>query len=226
MRVLFSALAVLFLALPLAAQHQQAPVPDPLNPEGADLETPPSWVVRLDRPSERVRIGSDRDSVEIYFVNMTPGWHITTGPAAIFYHPGLTASGTYAATAVLHLFDPEGFNEGFGMFFGGRNLSNDAVQYEYFLIRNSGQYLIKRRRGRDTETLRDWTEHPAIHRYREGTESVANELKVIVEDDEIVFLINDEEVDRLPADRMRTQGVVGVRANHRLNLHVEDLRVE
>lgn len=224
MRKLFCIIALLSFAVPVLAQ-QDSSVPDPQNPEGGDLETPPSWIVRLDQPGDEVRIGSEQDSVDIWFVNMTPGWHITTGPAGIFYHPELDASGSYTARTVLHLFDPGEHHEAYGLFFGGSSLTDDDIEYDYFVIRNSGEYLIKRRDGPETETIRGWTEHPAIRTYESGMESVANDLQVSVDDDEVIFSINGEEVDRLPADQVRTDGTVGLRVNHRLNLHVEDLSV-
>ncbi|MGB0346025.1 MAG: hypothetical protein ACPGGA_00995, partial [Balneolaceae bacterium] len=54
--------------------------PDPLVPQGTNLDVPEGWEILLDRPDVSVIIGSNPDSSDIYFVNMTPGWHITTGP--------------------------------------------------------------------------------------------------------------------------------------------------
>ncbi|MBX2822069.1 MAG: hypothetical protein KTR29_20415 [Rhodothermaceae bacterium] len=200
--------------------------PDPNVPSGENNAVPEDWVVRLDRPSEEVTIGADAESADIFFVNMTPGWHITSGPSAIYYHPASTASGTYTAKAGIHLFDPGERTEAFGLFVGGANLDADDQVYDYFLIRNSGEYLIKRRTGNDTELIQDWTSHEAIVRYTAESEaSVLNELTVNVRENEVGFGINGEEVAAVPVSEIRTDGMVGLRVNHALNLHVSNLEV-
>ena len=97
----FAATAVLacILTAPLPAQEQE-------------LTPPPTWQLRLDNPATA--------SVEdIWYVDMPPGWHITTGPAAILWDPANTASGDFRIESESFLFDPEGRREGFGIFFGG-----------------------------------------------------------------------------------------------------------
>ena len=200
--------------------------PDPENPEGENLEVPSNWKVRLDRPAENVTIGSEPDKADIYFVNMVPGWHITTGPAAIFWHPDSRAGDTYRAETVIHLFDPRGRNEAFGLFIGGDDLEGEHQVYSYFLLRNSGEYLIKNRESDDTEIVRNWSDAPSMHPFTEDTETSArNELAVEVGEKSVAFIVNGEEVARVGRDRLYTDGIVGLRINHRLNVHVEDLAV-
>ena len=205
--------------------------PDPLNPQGEDLATPTTWTVRFDQgghdehADHTPTVGAD-STADVFFVNMTPGWHITTGPAAIFTHPASTAESTYRVESQIHLFDPEGRNEAYGLLLGGQNLDGDDQAYDYFVIRNSGEFLIKRRTGAETETLQDWTSSDAIVRFDETTEGTAtNTLAVEVDTDEAIFFINDTEVARMPAEAVQTDGIVGLRVNHALNLHVETLSV-
>lgn len=223
MRPALLALFLAFIALPLFAQEAQRP--DPHNPDGENGKPPPTWNVRLDQPKDGVVIG-DAEGADIFFVNMTPGWHITTGPAAIFYHPASTAEGAYRAEAQIHLFDPQGRNEAFGLFFGGQHLDADDLSYAYFLIRNNGQFLIKRRTGSETSVIKDWTAHEGIVTYEpDAGASVANTLAVEVGEEEVVFFINDDEVARLPRSEIHTDGVVGLRINHALNVHVGNFAV-
>jgi hypothetical protein len=157
---------------------------------------------------------------------MTPGWHITTGPSAIFVHPASTASGEYEAMTDIHLFDPGERREAFGLVLGGQNLDTDSLSYDYFLIRNSKEFLIKRRTGSETAVIQDWTPSDAIVPYDDPTQSsVLNQLKVQVGADSVTFFINESEVAALPREQMHTDGVVGLRVNHALNLHVSDLAV-
>jgi len=191
------------------------------------MATPPFWKVRLDEPDPAMPIGADDTTDDIYFVSMTPGWHITTGPAGIIYHPASTAAGAFTARTTIHLFAPGDRNEAFGLFVGGMDLEGANQTYDYFLIRNSGEYLIKRRIGSETQLVQDWAPSPAILRYTDPTvSSVANELRIRVTGADVVFSINDVEVATLPAADVRTEGVVGIRVNHDLNLHVSDLAVE
>lgn len=217
--VLFTATA---LFLPFAVMAQ----PDSATPGGENLVVPESWEVRLDQPDPEVVIGSDVDSVDIYFVNMTPGWHITTGPAAIFYHPEMTADGNYTLESTIHLFDPEDRQEAFGVFMGGQDLGGDDIRYDYFLLRNSGEFLLKRRNGSETSLIQDWSTSDAVNTFGPDTgSSVENHLRVDVLEDTVTFSINGTEVASAPRDKVMTGGIVGIRVNHALNVHVSDLKV-
>lgn len=218
------AISLFILSMTLSATAQQ---PDPQNPVPKNMAVPSEWEVRLDNPDEDVIIGSDPDSADIYFVNMKPGWHITTGPRAIFWHPASSAEGTYRAHTKIHLFDPKGRNEAFGLFFGGENLKDENQTYTYFLLRNSGEYLIKKRIGNETKLVKDWTKTDAMVQFTDATEtSVANSLSVEVGDEEVSFFVNGEKVETLSKDLVDIEGYVGLRVNHRLDLHIEDFGVE
>ena len=211
----------------LIAQDTDVERPDPKNPSNGNMEVPDNWEVRLDNPDEDVMVGKDSDTADIFFVNMTPGWHITTGPRAIFYPPKNTASGTYKVHSKIHLFNPQGRNEAFGVFMGGQNLQKENQTYTYFLLRNSGEYLIKKRAGADTKIVKDWTKTDAMVIYDDTTKSsVANTLSVEVMENEVAFYVNGTKVDTLPKGNLDTNGIVGLRVNHALNLHVEDFGVE
>lgn len=204
-------------------------IPNPLIPQGENLEVPEGWEIRLDRPDDSVIIGSNPDSSDIYFVNMTPGWHLTTGPRGIFYHPASDMKGDYSIHTAMHLFNPNGRNrEGYGLFLGGSMLQENEQEYVYFLIRNTGDYLIKRRIGDTTEVLQDWTASETIVIYDDPEmSSVLNSLAVSVEGSTMNFFINGTQVTQINADEFNvsTNGIFGLRVNHAINLHVEDLGI-
>jgi hypothetical protein len=222
-------LAVLALvAAPVAAQSEGRR-PDPLVPEGDNMATPPTWHVRFDDGHDHgqapATVGAD-STADVYFVNMTPGWHVTTGPAAILYHPASTAAGVFRAETMIHLFEPGDRNEAFGLIIGGRDLDGECGSYDYFVIRKTGEFLVKRRIGTATSVLVPWTAHPAILAYGADAEgAVANTLAIEAGTDEVRFLVNDAEVARLPRAEVHAEGVVGLRVNHGLNLHVETFSV-
>ncbi|HVS32565.1 MAG TPA: hypothetical protein VMS98_14065 [Thermoanaerobaculia bacterium] len=217
--------STLGLLVLLTAAGLHAAAPDPKTPQGKNLEVPVGWTVRLDKPDPKVVIGSNKEAA-IFFVNMTPGWHVTTGPSAIFYHPDSVASGESRIEAVIHLFEPQGrHREAFGIFFGGAGLEGEKQAYDYFVIRNSGEFLIKRRNGSETPLLHPWTKSEAIVPHSEGKTSVKNVLAVEAGSETVRFFINGEQVATLPRSEVRLDGIVGLRVNHHVNLHVEDLSI-
>lgn len=185
-----------------------------------DLERPDGWMTRFDAPS------ATEADLEM-FVGMPPGWHVTTGPAGIFYHPDNTASGDFRAEMEVFLFDPGQRREAFGIFLGGRDLQGSDQEYTYFLLRNGGQYIIKRREGAEAPTVRPWTGHDAILSYadRGDDASVKNVLAVEADGDSVRFYVNGERVDEVSRSEVPVDGVFGFRVNHALNLHISKLEV-
>lgn len=200
-----AAVALLTSAMAVRAQDEAGP------PEG--------WEIRTDRgqPAE-----------EISFREMTPGFHVTTGPAAIFFNPANAAEGEFRVESEIFLFDPGGRNEAFGLFIGGSDLAGAGQAYTYFLIRQNGGTLVKRRDGDGTTVIRDWTPHDAVVTWaekEEGESTVLNTLAVEAGAEELVFFVNGTEVARVPRADQLVDGVAGLRINHGLNLHVGSFEV-
>ncbi len=188
-----------------------------VNPAAAqDTERPTGWKVRFDRPAP--------DSA-VYFVSMEPGWHITTGPAGIFYDAERKVEGNYRLSSEVFLFPGER-REGFGVFVGGQNLASESQSYLYFLIRKDGRFLIKRRQGKETEVITPWTEHSAIVKHEGGEGTAKNVLSVECGSEYVDFFVNDQKVASLPRAELEVEGIVGLRINHGLNVHVTDLSIE
>ncbi len=157
---------------------------------------------------------------------MKPGWHVTTGPSVILYQPAQKASGTYTLKSDIFLFDPGTRQEAFGVLLGGRNLEGDDQSYTYFVIRRSGEFLVRRRTGATTVDVKAWTAHAAIKKYEDRAadkSSVLNVLEVKVAADTTAFMVNGAEVARVATKDIDTDGIVGLRVNHQLNLHVSAL---
>lgn len=223
MRIAITAVCLLLAATPACAQEHDHEENDHAERAEAGRENPASqpkpagWLVRLDRP--------DRGTADqVMFTEMSPGWHITTGPAVLLHHPDSTASGAYRIESEVFLFDPGERREGYGIFFGGRDLEGEAQQYTYFLLRRDGSYLVKTREGDETAVVQDWTQHDAVNGWEgraEGEQAVRNVIAAEVGADDVIFFVNDVEVTRVPrAELPNTDGVYGLRVNHSLNLHV------
>lgn len=193
--------------LPLAAAAQEDKLPPP---EG--------WLARTDHGGDGVEALQE----------MPPGWHVTTGPAGIFYDPGTRADGDFRVESTVFLFDPEGLNEGFGVFIGGTDLEGAGQAYTYLLIRADGSVIVKRRDGDETSTLLDWTKHEAVVTWaarEEGAATAKNVLFVEAGEEEVIFGVNEQEVFRTARTGQHVDGVVGLRVNHGLNLHFSSLEV-
>lgn len=208
-----TALALSLLLLPALAAAQQGAAP-----KTTDARTL-GWQVRSD---------NDADIAKLVFVEMKPGWHITTGSVAgIFYRPDMTGVGAYEATFKAYLFGPQPAHaEAYGLFVGGKDLPGAGQQYLYFLIRNDGKYLIKTRSGTVTKDVVPWSPAASIKTLAPNDSgTVLNTLKIDATPTVVHFLVNDVVVASKPRAEVAVDGVVGLRVNHLLNLHVTDLSV-
>jgi hypothetical protein len=200
---------------------------DGSKPQGENLKVPNGWEWRFDKAGADVNVSSDSESADVFFVNMTPGWHITTGPAGIYYHADNKAEGDFTLDSKIYLFDTKGRNrEAFGLFIGGQDLKSDDQSYIYFLLRNTGEFLIKKRSGSETSTIKGWTKTDAMTMFTEETESTAeNDFQVKVAGDEIIFSLNGEVLSSMEKGDMNTDGHYGFRVNHSINLHISSLKL-
>ena len=224
MRGIFVTAALLAVAAPAAAQHQHGQPQQPAQPAQAGAHAdhaghqatgmPEGWQVRLDRPGS---------TAPVHFMAMEGRLHAILGPAGIFYNPQTTATGAYRAEGTFTLNKPSAHPEAFGMFLGGRDLEGPAQDYLYFLVRQDGKFMVKHRAGTETHTVIDWTEHAAVRRPgADGT--AANTLAVESSAAGVRFLVNGTEVGTLPRG-VNTDGIVGLRLNHNLDVTVSDFAV-
>ena len=102
--------------------------------------TAEGWEVRLDR-------GTDVASM-LSCMTMGSGVDVTTGRgAAIFWQPNSMAQGTYSISASFTQAEPSNHPNAYGLIFGGSDLAGPNQRYSYFVIRENGQFLIKKRMG-------------------------------------------------------------------------------
>ncbi len=204
------------LTAPLIArtprQHQGMPHdPDKMVQGGGKL--PPEWKARLDLASAKP------DAVK--FENAGGGFHITTGPAGVYYPPQ-AHSGAYQVEATFTQLQASAHPEAYGLFIGGADLQGANQKYTYFLIRQDGKFLIKRRAGALTKTVTDWTDSPAITK-ADPSGKMTNTLSIDVAKEKVSFLVNGTEVTSQPPAQVDAAGLAGLRVNHNLDLQVEGL---
>jgi len=190
----------------------------------AVAQAPAGWQMRLDRSTD----ASDPDKTpDVKFTQMGPGFHVTSGPAAVLWSAKNTASGAFTLKGTFHLMEPSGHPNYYGLVFGGGNLQGPGQNYLYFLVGQNGTYLVKHRAGdATTHDVQARTAHAAVAKPDSAGKSV-NHLEVRVGADKIDYVVNGTVVHSTPKSGMtaRTDGLWGVRINHQLNVHVENLGV-
>ena len=196
-------------------QEQPASKPAPMKKE---LERPADWVVRQDDPSGQT----------IYFVKMPPGWHITTGPGSILYHPDRKASGRYRVEAEIFLF-PGKSKGGHGVFYGGQRLDDQAegpTYWTWLLYRDgsleNGHYVKGTYSGGSKGE-----KHPAVVPSSQE-KAVKNVLAIEIDGNTVRLLVNGQQVAATTNESPQTgswDGTVGLRVDPDVNLHVTRLDV-
>lgn len=208
----------LFSATPLASQSTDTTREGHRDHAVAGGRTlPAGWSARPD----------EGDVENIKFVVMEPGYHLTLGPATILYRPEDRVTGPFHTLATFHQMKKLEHPEGYGLIFGGRALAEKGQRYTYFLVRDDGTYLIKRREGeKTTEITKGWATHPAVKKSDpQGKTSNLLEIDAKQDPTKIRFKVNGQTVYTTDARTIDLQGIVGLRANHNLDIHIEGFAV-
>lgn len=200
-------------AAPLAAQGANDPTH---KVEGGAL--PAGWMGRTDKPTDKL--------TDAKFVAMGSGFHATSGPAAIYWNPkNVTSSAFTASTTVTQTKAPT-HPEAYGIFFMGKDLDTPQQNYAYFLVRGDGKYMVNHRAGADIHKIIPWTDSPAVNK-ADANGKATNKLTVDASKaDSVRLLVNDKQVAALPMSHLgKTDGLVGLRVNHNLDVHIGDLTI-
>jgi hypothetical protein len=180
---------------------------------------PAGWLARPDD-------GGTAKNVK--FVNMGKDYHLTLGTATLLYRQNDQGNGPFHVLAKFTQTKAPGQHpEAYGLFYGGKELSSADQQYFYFLVRGDGKYLIKRRKGNKVTEVKSWTAHPAIQpadAKGQATNLLAIEAKQ--SPTKVVFMANGQAVDSTTVTADDMNGVVGIRANHNLDLHISGFAVQ
>ena len=196
-------------AAPLAAQGTDDP-----TQKVAGGALPAGWMGRTDRATDKL--------TDAKFVAMGPGYHVTSGPAAIYWNPKTVMSGPFVASTTLTQTKAPTHPEAYGMFFGGKDLDTPTQSYAYFIVRGDGKYMVNHRAGAEVHKVVPWTDSPAINK-ADASGKATNKLTVDAsKPDSVRLLVNDKPVHALA---IKADGIVGLRVNHNLDVHVGDLTV-
>ena len=212
----------LLLCLPFALRAQEAR--HPTGHEHADHAVegggtlPAGWTARADNAG---------GLANVKVVPMGSGIHVTLGPAIILYKASDAGKGPFHTLATFTQTKPTEHPEGYGLIAGGRDLAGAGQSYVYFLVRQDGTYLIKRRDGDKTsEISRGWVSDAAVKKAdSKGTATNLLEIDHKRDPSKVSFLVNGKPVYVTDASAMNLDGTVGLRVNHNLDVHIEGFAV-
>lgn len=181
---------------------------------------PAGWHARTER---------NAPLTNVKFAAMGTGYHVTLGPATIFWRDADTISGNYHIVATFAQTKAPQHPEAYGLIMGGRNLADSTQSYTYFIIRtmpDRAEFSIRRRAGyaaRPTAVV-DWTANAAV-KAADAEGKATNELSVAVAGGKVTFYVNGTEVHSANAADVDVNGIAAYRVNHNLDVHLGPLGI-
>jgi len=208
-----SILAAACVLLPVGAQAQ--------------LSTPTDWTWRQDAPAP-LAAGATATPGSWVFVQMPPGWHVTTGPGVLLF-PTTNAdvAGSFSIEAEIFLFPGESAEE-YGVFLGGKDIDGSSPHYTTFVVRRDGHAAILQRRGTETMAAAGWRPREAIVRpdaQAGGKDPIKTIIRVDVSSTTATMSVNGSEVASVPRQSVGVDGQFGFRVGKDMNLHISTLNV-
>ncbi len=189
----------------------------------AFAQAPKGWKLRSDHSSDAA--DPDAPGANKFTVSGS-GFHAVNPMAAIYWNPANTVTGDYTLKGTFKLIKSTGYDEYYGLIFGGSGLEGASQSYLYFMVTDDGTYLIKRREGSSTQGVSQKTPSPAVKK-PDASGSATNALEVRVKGNKIDFVINGTVVASLPKSgaAAKTDGIYGVRINHQLDVQIDGFGV-
>jgi len=201
---------VALAAAPLAAQGAG----DPTKKVEGSTPLPAGWSGRTDHPTDKL--------TDAKFVKMGSGFHVTSGPAAIYWSASQSVKGPFTASTTITQTKAPTHPEAYGIIFGGKGLDGADQSYFYFLVRGDGKYIVNHRAGAEVHKLVPWTDNAAVKKQDAAGKSTNTLTVDASKPDSVRLLVNGTQVTALKA---AADGVVGLRVNHNLDVHVGDFTV-
>ena len=203
---------------------RRGPIEDPDRVVEGGGVFPAGWNARVDAG----RNGQAQRVNLVIFNAKGDGFHAKMGPAATFYNSAWTKSGNYTFSARLTQTEKPSHPISYGIFVGGKNLSDTTQTYTYFLVRanrdGAGEFYIATKKGNARPvTVMPWSTHTAISKQDEAGKQV-NVLGVKVQGNDVIFTSNGTEVARKPKTEIPAEGLVGFRVTHNTDIDIDQIR--
>jgi hypothetical protein len=223
MRVLTALSFSLVLAAPLAAQRTAA---DPDKNVAGSGTLPTGWSARLDRATDSLK--------NLKFAPMGAGMHVTTGPSGIFWRAADAVPGSFHTVATFTQTKAPTHPEAFGIFVSGKDISSPTASYVYLIVRGDGMFSIRQGGavGAGSTNLttggnrNGWLASDAVVK-QDSAGKATNTLEVSgnAATKKLTFKINGKQVAEIDAPNGDVGGLVGLRVNHNLDVHIEGFAV-
>jgi hypothetical protein len=181
---------------------------------------PSGWSARTDINR---RTNTEPPVSQVIFTAIDGGFHTTLGPASTFYNPAWTKTGDHLFSARLTQLKKPTHQIAYGLYVGGSDLSGPNQSYTYFMIRNTGEYLIKTRKGTETPVITNWTPNDVVIK-EDANGRQQNTLAIQVQGNDVIFSINGKEVARKTKAELPTDGLYGFRIDHNLDVDIDQIK--
>jgi hypothetical protein len=195
---------------------------DPDNKAAGTGQVPAGWSYRLDRATDSI--------AHVKFVVMGPGLHFTSGPAGIYWREADQVTGGFHMLATFNQTKAPEHPEAYGLFVAGKDLLGPGASYIYLLVRGDGMYTVRQggaQGARSTNLTQGgdrngWLANAAIAK-QDAAGKASNKIEISSDGTKLTFKVNGATVHELAAPA--GGGLVGIRMNHNLDVHVADFAV-
>jgi hypothetical protein len=225
-----AALAMTAIAAPATAQGTRMNM-DPTTVVKGSGVLPKGWTLRFDparsRPGAPPRPAPELTAIK--FESLGSALHITSGPAAIYYKDGDIGKGQFAVSATFTQ-KKSMAHEVFGLFIGGSNLQDSTQNYVYFVVRPSdGMAMISHRSSNAApKAIRPYFAADGINKDDPSDGHATNALTIHVAQDTVHFIVNGKLAAAVAKSDLgggSTDGQVGIRVNHNMDLQITGYKV-
>jgi len=221
MRFAHASFVALALAVAVPAVHGQQTDAD-RKVAGGGI-TVAGWTGQVDAAAA-AKGASLKDSK---FVQEGNDLHLTIGPAATYWNPANTATGSYTVKASFR--QPKSSADHphpAGVFIGGQNLGTDKQSLLYCVAYGDGTFLVRGFNGKSVVNISKRQPHAAVA--KAGADgSVTNEVAWVVKDGRAECHINGQmaagfdRAEIVGAGKLdSTDGVYGIRVSHNMDVVV------
>ena len=220
MRLVYASALAAAVALTIPVLIAAPETQDPDRKVAGGGITAPGWVGAADK-------GAITDSK---FEAMGNDFHLTIGPAALYWTPKNTATGNYTVSATFKELKPGmgGHPHPVGLFIGGANLDTPKKSAFYCTVNSAGAVLVRGfnegtvftlTTGRGGAQPNDAVAKPAA----DGT--VTNTVAWTVKDGTADCSVNGKSVGSFTKDQIKiaTDGLYGIRVSHNMEVMVSGL---
>jgi hypothetical protein len=191
--------------------------------------TAPGWKGQVDAQSA----SQGRSVKDSKFEQKGDTYHLTIGPAAVYWNPSNTASGDYTVKATFtEAKMTSGHPHPMGLFIGGNKLGTPDQSLMYCTAYRDGSFIVRAFNGSTVTNIARKAPNPAVKKAASPDESVTQDVAWVVKGGKAECQINGTAVasyDKAevvgPGKLESTDGVYGIRVSHNMDLTVSNLKM-